>query len=122
MVFGHTDGGTARIPASFPDGTSNTLMFTERHQMCHGTPNGWGYSSLYYWTPMFAFYSKGKFQNVPSDAECDPALAQSSSAAGIQVALGDGSARTVSDRISPQTWYFVCDPADGNVIGPDWND
>src|ERR1700736_2293746 len=26
MVFGHTDGGTASIPRSFPDGTSNTMV------------------------------------------------------------------------------------------------
>src|SRR5262249_37450056 len=41
----------AGIPRSFPDGTSNTLMFTTRYQMCNGTPNAWGYPSLYAWSP-----------------------------------------------------------------------
>ena len=42
--------------------------------------------------------------------------------AGIEVAMCDGSARYVSDRIGPQTWWFATDPADGNVLGPDFND
>jgi prepilin-type N-terminal cleavage/methylation domain-containing protein/prepilin-type processing-associated H-X9-DG protein len=33
-VFGRTNGGTASIPASFPDGTSNTILFGERYANC----------------------------------------------------------------------------------------
>jgi type II secretory pathway pseudopilin PulG len=120
MVFGHTDGGTARIPQTFPDGTSNTIAFAERYQMCHGTPCAWGYSSLYTWAPMFAFYNKGKFQNAPKQNDCNPVLPQSTDSAGIQVALGDGSARTVKQTISSETWWNATDPADGNPLGPDW--
>ena len=36
--FGRTDGGTMRIPANFPDGTSNTVMFGERYKTC-GPPD-----------------------------------------------------------------------------------
>src|SRR5207244_12069058 len=50
LVF--KNGGT-RFPASFTDGLSNTIMFSERYQMCHGHPNAWGYYGYYYWTPMF---------------------------------------------------------------------
>jgi type II secretory pathway pseudopilin PulG len=120
MVFRHTDGGTASIPRTFRDGTSNTMVFAERYQMCNGNPCAWGYSSLYYWAPMFAYYSKGKFQSAPTQEACDPALAQSTNAFGIQVALGDGSVRTVLDQISPQTWWYATDPSDGMVLGPDW--
>ena len=120
MVFGNTDGGTARIPASFPDGTSNTIVFTERYQMCNGNPCAWGYSSLYYWAPMFAYYSKGKFQNAPKQGDCNPALPQAIDPAGIQVAIADGSARTVRESISSETWWNATDPADGNILGPDW--
>ena len=35
--FGRTSGGTMRIPASFPDGLSNTVIFGERYAMC-GNP------------------------------------------------------------------------------------
>jgi len=122
MVFGNTEGGSASIPASFPDGTSNTFAFTERYQMCHGNPCAWGYSSLYYWAPMFGYYSKGKFQHLPSQEECDPALAQSLEPGGIQVAMADGSSRMISDRLSPQTWWLATDPADGMPLPADFND
>jgi type II secretory pathway pseudopilin PulG len=120
MVFRHEDGGTASIPRTFRDGTSNTMVFAERYQMCHGNPCAWGYSSLYYWAPMFAYYSKGKFQHMPSQDQCDPALPQSFASGGIHVALGDGSVRSVQDQISPQTWWYATDPSDGMVLGPDW--
>jgi hypothetical protein len=110
----------ASIPRTFRDGTSNTIAFAERYQMCNGTPCAWGYSSVYYWAPMFAYYSKGKFQNAPKQENCTPALPQATDRAGIQVAIADGSARTVSENISSETWYNATDPADGNLLGPDW--
>lgn len=43
-------GGKARIPASFPDGTSNTIIFFERYAKCgddaNNNQNGW-YQGLY---------------------------------------------------------------------------
>jgi type II secretory pathway pseudopilin PulG len=111
--------GGKRI-ASIIDGTSNTFMLAERYQMCAGHPCAWGYPSLYYWAPMFAYYSKGKFQAMPTPKECDPALAQSMDPQGIHLAMCDGSVRPFSDRISPQTWWFACDPADGQVLGQDF--
>jgi type II secretory pathway pseudopilin PulG len=120
MVFGHTNGGTASIPRTFRDGTSNTIVFADRYQMCNGNPCGWGYSSLYTWAPMFGYYSKGKFQNAPTQQQCNPELPQAIASAGIQVALGDGSVRLVSENISSETWWNATDPADGNPLGPDW--
>jgi hypothetical protein len=117
MVF---KKGGASIPASFPDGTSNTMVFTERYQLCNGTPSGWGYPSLYYWAPVFGYYSYGKFQHLPKQEECNPALPQSLWPAGIQIAMGDGSTRTASPTISPRTWWLVTDPADGEVIPNDF--
>jgi len=117
MVF---KKGGASIPASFPDGTSNTLVFAERYQLCNETPCGWGYSSLDSWAPMFGYYSYGKFQHQPTQQECNPALAQSLDPAGIVVGLGDGSVRSVSNNISPRTWWLVTDPADGNILPNDW--
>jgi type II secretory pathway pseudopilin PulG len=117
MVFKQ---GGASIPRTFRDGTSNTFVFSERYQMCNGTPSAWGYASLYYWAPMFAYYSKGKFQLAPTQDDCDPALAQAIDKRGIHAAMGDGSARFVSPNVSPQTWWFACDPADGNPLGDDF--
>jgi prepilin-type N-terminal cleavage/methylation domain-containing protein/prepilin-type processing-associated H-X9-DG protein len=39
---------------------------------------------------------------------------------GINVAMGDGSVRMVSDGISGSTWYAACTPASGDVLGTDW--
>jgi prepilin-type N-terminal cleavage/methylation domain-containing protein/prepilin-type processing-associated H-X9-DG protein len=33
-AFGRTNGGTQHIPSSFPDGTSNTILFGERYATC----------------------------------------------------------------------------------------
>ncbi|MBM4070714.1 MAG: DUF1559 domain-containing protein [Planctomycetes bacterium] len=112
--------GGASIPRTFRDGTSNTLVFAERYQMCNGQPTGWGYASLYYWAPMFAYYSKARFQMTPSQEDCRPALAQATGRAGIQVALGDGSVRLLNDALSTLTWHLACDPADGMVLGNDF--
>src|SRR5260370_41056270 len=106
--------------AQITDGTSNTIGLTERYQMCHGQPCAWGYSSLYTWTPMFAYYSQGKFQNAPSQEECNPALPQAIDKSGIQVALLDGSVRMITERISSETWWAACTPAGGEVLGADW--
>jgi type II secretory pathway pseudopilin PulG len=112
--------GGSRYPASITDGTSNTIFFAERYQMCAGQPHAWGYDGLYYWTPMFAYYSTDLFQIMPPMDGCDPERAQALRPEGIQVGMGDGSVRRVSAKVSARTWLFACMPADGNVLGPDW--
>lgn len=109
-----------RLTADITDGTSNTIALTERYQVCNGQPCAWGYANLYYWAPMFAYYSKAKFQLMPDTEQCQPGLPQATDRAGIQAALVDGSVRLVADRVSPQTWAYACDPMDGNPLGDDW--
>ncbi len=111
-------GGT--IANTFKDGTSNTIMVTERYQMCRDTPCAWGYPGLYYWAPMFAYYSQGRFQAHPAADQCNPALPQTPHPAGINVGMGDGSTRFVAETISPQTWWYACTPDGGEVLGEDW--
>jgi hypothetical protein len=38
----------------------------------------------------------------------------------MQVLLGDGSVRSVSQNISKTTWLAVCIPNSSQVLGPDW--
>jgi hypothetical protein len=39
---------------------------------------------------------------------------------GIQVALADGSARTVAQGISYTAWFFAFTPSGGEVLPGDW--
>jgi type II secretory pathway pseudopilin PulG len=112
--------GRSRFPASITDGTSNTIFFTQRYQVCGGDPCGWSYDGGTAWTPAFAYLNKGKFQPHPTPEHCDSALAQGLFPGGINVGLGDGSVRFVADAITPQTWWSACTPNGGEVLGSDW--
>jgi len=59
-------------------------------------------------------------QVQPLVKQCDPRRVQAFSAGGIQVALVDGSARSVSPAISQSTWANAVVPDDGNTLGSDW--
>jgi type II secretory pathway pseudopilin PulG len=124
QVFGdpakNSLAGRARYPASIPDGTSNTIFFSQRYQVCGGDLCAWGYDGGTAWAPAFAYLSKGKFQTLPAAAACDSSLAQGLHPGGILAGLGDGSVRFVASAISPETWWSACTPAGGEVLGPDW--
>jgi hypothetical protein len=134
----------ASIPATFIDGTSNTILFAEKFAACGPT----GSQSVFYWgetcldcgspgnktgacnrlgsansvgsPPMFYTSLTIVPQNKPAPANCNPCLLQGGSAGGIQVCLGDGSVRTVSYGISQLTWANAVNPADGQTLGSDW--
>jgi prepilin-type processing-associated H-X9-DG protein len=62
-----------------------------------------------------------KFQSRPApfNGGCDPTLASSPHANGIQVAMADGSVRSISNSVSGYTWWYLCTPCAGEVIGAD---
>jgi prepilin-type N-terminal cleavage/methylation domain-containing protein len=60
------------------------------------------------------------FQSAPLQSQCDPTRLQSFSSGGIQVALMDGSVRSVAPNISQLTWARAIIPNDGGVLGNDW--
>ena len=112
--------GTNRFPASIPDGTSNTLMYSQRYQMCNGEPTAWGYADLYYWTPMFAYYTTETFQAMPRVEDCDPGRPQSIGGSAIQIGFCDGSVRQAHSRVSSGTWHALCTPNGGEVLNIDF--
>jgi prepilin-type N-terminal cleavage/methylation domain-containing protein len=129
--------GHAALPASIPDGLSNTILFTEKYAQCFNSsyPTGgsfWAYyvtgSGVISYHPGFAIswngYSIGpasKFQVLPRpyNGACDPTMASSPHAGGIQILLADGSSRFLTAGVSVYTWWYLCTPAGGEVIGPD---
>ena len=104
---------------NIPDGTSNTLAFTTRLQLCSGVPTAWGYPSSYTWAPLTAYYHQSLPQFSVRDEECDPTRPQAI-ANVLLVGMCDGSARTVDRRISAATWRAVCLPDDGTPLGADF--
>ena len=132
--------GYTKIPASTPDGLSNTVFYTEMYATCRLSPtegtvatSSWFQSNSWlrpivctnaaYKEPWeINGYSQClKFQVQPMwNNGCDSARAQSGHTAGINVCLGDGSVRFVSAGVSAATWAIVCHPTDGLVAGSDW--
>jgi prepilin-type N-terminal cleavage/methylation domain-containing protein len=58
--------------------------------------------------------------SCPSGRECCSSLTVQTGHSALNIVLGDGSVRTVSRDISPETWYRAMQPRDGGVLGSDW--
>jgi prepilin-type N-terminal cleavage/methylation domain-containing protein len=113
LVFRTVCGGLGR---SFPDGLSNTLVFTEKLQVCGSTmvvSNYWfgshvGNSAARLWAPVLPgselLGPAGQFAGadfVPANlgvgpAQCNPLVPSGAHAGGILVGLGDGSVRFIA--------------------------
>ena len=71
--------------------------------------------------------TNSKFQVQPRNpiatsgngGQCDRRLASTPHVV-MQVALGDGSVRSIRSSITPQTWAAALTPAGGEVLGSDW--
>src|SRR5262245_15466896 len=156
---------TVRLPATFTDGTSHTILFAERYQRCQDTAAGpstfncWaigsvgtvmnsfgylaptGYTNSNQASPVLplptapttgtvpvrigsvsgtATTKPVPFQVQPPQTACDAQLAQTPHTGGMQIALADGSVRTVTQGISQWTFWAACTPNGGEVPGPDW--
>jgi len=139
----------ARIPATFQDGTSNTITFATRYAICDTGGSAWsgkGTGTQGVWEPFFGYNVPTTVPNPPLAATvtqpflvaptqpktavnpCQPNAAtatggggaHSFGTGGIQCALGDGSIRSVAPSISGITWQMALHPSDGNVLPSDW--
>jgi len=107
------------IPHTFRDGTSNTLLFAEKHARCGDGGALWGHVLADFWQPVFAAWSKEPLQARPAPGECDPRRA-STPFTGLQAATADGAVRSLAPSLSPATWWAACTPDGGEVLGNDW--
>jgi prepilin-type N-terminal cleavage/methylation domain-containing protein len=125
----------ARIPATFIDGTTNTIIFAEKYAVCGNATNS---VATFYWGEtggacnrlggqggngsIPGFYTiTAPPQETPYPFNgCNPCMLQSMTPGGIQVGLGDGSVRQVSTSIANTTWAAAVQPADGNQLGSNW--
>jgi prepilin-type N-terminal cleavage/methylation domain-containing protein len=123
--------GAARMPATFQDGTSNTILFAEKYAQCGVSGNAWEWWWYNSWQPTFVNTgvspaqavgagSKFQVQPLPWQTACNPAVASTPHTGAMMVSLADASVRTVSPSISGQTWWWACTPAGGETLGPDW--
>jgi len=167
-------GGKARIPATIPDGTANTIGYFERYAVCGDPAQSTGYryvehiwcedgqnagprvtqgynQNVYfspsYWipvspggsgadplpsnypysntTPPIPWNIANNFtilpQIKPPVKQCSPIRLQAFGMGGIQVAMMDGSVRSVKATITELTWAWAIIPDDGQIRGPDWS-
>jgi len=129
---------------SIPDGSSNTIAMVEASGCFPGYPGvdpqsgtsenfmTWSYPAYPntmgpYWPnpdelPGQASYT-GLFplpQLGTTPMQADPNLSQSYHSANMNVALMDGSVRSITTGVSQQSWTNALNPVDGQPLGPDW--
>src|SRR5262249_51619058 len=126
--------GEARLPNSFPDGTSNTMMFATRYGTCGAGGSRFaanpasGFGAFFGHVPAFSPAHPTRvgatYQLFASAGQCrqDPMRAQSFWERGLHVALSDASVRTVSPGVSAETWNRALHPNDRQPLGKDWDD
>jgi prepilin-type N-terminal cleavage/methylation domain-containing protein len=138
-----------KIPASFPDGLTNTVLYGEKFNFCGRNGeytggnqcddgscggNNWSDPLLDLYPPVYNFYNgytvgavngidtpaNSMFQVQPQYLNgCDPTRASTGHPA-MQVCLGDGSVRAVTAAMQQLTWFLANVPNDGLVLPSDW--
>jgi prepilin-type N-terminal cleavage/methylation domain-containing protein len=107
------------------EGTSYTYSYTYNYTGSWYISNGYTsqtytYSTGYRYAPLFRPVAGRTFEKPRYYYQCDGNLPQAYTAGGIQVLMGDGSARTVRMSINANTWLAALTPDGGEVLGNDW--
>jgi prepilin-type processing-associated H-X9-DG protein len=140
--------GTGRnnLTRACTDGLSKTILFAEKYASC-GTatsPNddfvcftGWTNPNGYF-RPSFCIndmtqhpytresdksepYKCLAFQDAPHWwRNCDPARTQTPHVGAMNVALADGSVRSMASEVSLTAWHRACNPRDGEIANEEW--
>jgi prepilin-type N-terminal cleavage/methylation domain-containing protein len=132
-------GGQSSIDSALQDGTTNTIMFAEHYASC-GMAGAHTYSTLWadtctYFQPVFCIDNPdhslipstsgyqpclGPQDNPDWTRECDNRYVQAGHSGTLNVCVGDGGVRGVSNNIDPTIWAQVCDPQDGLPLSATW--
>ncbi len=109
------------------DGTSNTIGMAEKYARCNGQGTLWAHGQWNPgWEPRFNTYNNrgpsSKFQVQPAfnNSSCDYNRPSSPHSNGTNIVLMDGSVRFLTGNIDPNTWWYACTPAAGDVLGSNW--
>jgi prepilin-type N-terminal cleavage/methylation domain-containing protein/prepilin-type processing-associated H-X9-DG protein len=130
--------GHPRIPASFSDGMSNTILFAEKYTECTNYARSAGGSFWAYditdgvvepfhagFAVSWYHYDVGPrltppFQTRPDPKDCDPTLPATAHRGGMNTCFADGSVHTIHSSVSKETWWALCTPNDGDLPGNDF--
>jgi len=123
-----------RFPGQIPDGTSNTIFYTEKLRRtfnCTGCCNNYDDNYWPDWGPIIssadcneptgpAALLQTNCKTLGGVSQCDGNRASSPHTGGINAALADGSVRFVTGSISAATWWAAMTPGSSDLLGSDW--
>jgi prepilin-type N-terminal cleavage/methylation domain-containing protein len=117
--------GYTRMPASFGQGTSNTVIYATATAKCNNS------TTWHFWAggPATAPKYSSSFTVTVRPQAYGTLVAGSGtcsqphelSPAGAQVAMGDASVRSVNSGVSQQSWNLVINPQSTTPIPSNWN-
>ena len=120
--------GQNKVPSSFPDGTSTTILFIEKLAVCNSEMGG---NMIFRcrldpWQPAVGVWVHGHdalFQANPqpyTGNACNPLVATSGHVGGIHAAMVDGSVHFFRTGMNGDTFWALMTPSGGEVVSLDW--
>jgi len=130
---GTNPGAGGNLPATFVDGTSNTIIITEGYALPGQTSGGTANTQGRYWSDILgagtlgtgvsyytAVLATNNYQINVKPAAAIMGLPQGCSTASLMVGMADGSVKAMTSGTGFTTFYSASTPAGGEVLGSDW--